>query len=291
MAMIPIEDWRSRGCTVATPDGGVFAVEVGTRQKGVPSVLVLHGFPTCSWDFARMIERIAYRQHVVAFDFIGFGLSEKPREHGYSIFEHADTAVIVARTFRLSRVHLLAHDMGTSVATELCARRERGLLPLEMASLVLMNGSVHIELAHLTLGQHALRSPLGSIFAKLNTRATFKAQMRQIFARTPADAELDVMWDLVQREDGASRLPQAIRYVEERTRFRRRWIGALERLDVPTLLAWGKLDPVAVFAIAEQLAREIPGSELCAFDDLGHYPQVEDAPRVATTLMKFWDRH
>jgi pimeloyl-ACP methyl ester carboxylesterase len=179
--------------------------------------------------------------------------------------------------------------MGTSVATELLARRERRLLPLEIESYVLMNGSVHIEMAHLTIGQQLLKSPLGAVFARLNSRATFKAQMRRVFAKPPADSELDGMWELVEREDGAARLPALIGYTEERARFRRRWVGALERCRLPALIAWGRRDPVAVMAIAEQLAREIPGAKLETWDELGHYPQVEDPERVAATVTAFWD--
>ena len=288
--MISIESWRARGRVVETPDGKVWANEAGTRRPDKPSIVILHGFPTSSWDFAAAVERIAEVRHVVVFDFLGFGFSDKPVEHGYSLFEHADTVELVLRELAIANVHLLAHDMGTSVATEICARRERGLLATDLASLALMNGSVHIELAHLTIGQELLRSPLGPLFARLNTRMTFKAQMRRIFGRPAKDAELDAMWDLVARENGAARLPQIVRYLEERTRFRRRWIGALERFDRPALVAWGRRDPVAVFAIAEQLAREIPSAELISWDDLGHYPQVEDPVRVASTLSKFWDR-
>ena len=288
--MIPIESWRARGRMIDTKDGRVWGMEAGLRREGEPSVLVLHGFPTSSWDFAPTIERIAEHRHVVAFDFLGFGLSDKPVEHGYSLFEHAEAAELVARAFRIEHAHLFAHDMGTSVATELCARRERGRESFGLASLVLMNGSVHIEMAHLTLGQQILRSPLGTVFARLSTRRTFKPQIRRIFARPVAEAELDAMWDLIAREDGVSRLPQTIRYIEERSRFRRRFIGALERFDLPALVAWGKRDPVAVFPIAEQLAREIPGAQLVAWDDLGHYPQVEDSARVASTVLAFWSK-
>ena len=78
--------------------------------------------------------------------------------------------------------------MGTSVATELLARRERRALPLELQSVTLMNGSVHVELAHLTLGQKLLRSPLGDVFARLNSRVTFEAQLRRTFGREPDEA-------------------------------------------------------------------------------------------------------
>jgi pimeloyl-ACP methyl ester carboxylesterase len=124
----------------------------------------------------------------------------------------------------------------------------------------------------------------------LNTKATFQAQMKRVFARPPAQAELDAMWALVAREDGMAVMPSLIRYTEERARFRRRWIGALERFDLPALVAWGARDPVAVMPIADALAREIPRCERVTWDDLGHYPQVEDPERVASVVASFWER-
>ncbi len=286
--MVSIATWRQRGTTVDTPDGRVFAIEAG--QGDATPVLLLHGFPTSSWDFASVFNRLATGRRVVAFDFIGFGLSEKPEAFGYSLFEQADVATLVARATKLRRVHLVAHDMGTSVATELLARRERGLLPFEMASLTLMNGSVHIEMASLTVGQRLLKSPLGDLFARLNSRVTFKVQIKRVFAKPPPEADLDTMWDLLSREDGALRLPQIIGYTAERARFARRWVGALERLDMPALVAWGEQDPVAVLEIGRALAREIPGATLLTWPELGHYPQVEDPGKVATALEAFLPR-
>ncbi len=286
--MQTIEDWRARGRTIETRDGRVWAMEAGSGAG--PTVLVLHGFPTSSWDFAEALPFVSGERRVVLFDFLGYGWSDKPPEHAYSLFEQADVAIAVARAFGVERAHVWAHDMGTSVLTELLARRERGLLPLSIESVALMNGSVFIEMSHLTVGQRLLRTPLGPAFAALNNKRTFQAQMRRVFARKPTSAELDGMWALLAREDGARRLPQLIRYVDERWRFARRWNGALERLDVPALVAWGKRDPVAVFAIGERLAKTIPGAELVAFEELGHYPQVEDPARVAGAVKAFWGR-
>jgi len=287
--MTNVETWRERGRFIDVPEGRVFVVETGNATEPTP-LLVLHGFPTSSWDFADTIDVLAKTRRVVTFDFLGFGWSDKPSEFGYSLFEHTDVAQAVLRACGIERTHVLAHDMGTSVATEMCARRERGLLPFELASLTLMNGSVHVEMAHLTFGQQLLRSPLGPLFAKLNSRATFMAQMRRIFAHPPSEHDLEGMWELLIRDHGVDRLPKTIRYIEERRRFARRWIGALERLDVPTLIAWGMRDPVAVPAIAHQLAREIPGARFETWDDLGHYPQVEDPARVARTVDAFLTR-
>jgi pimeloyl-ACP methyl ester carboxylesterase len=283
-----VEAWERRGRRIDTPDGRVFVVEAGGFSDRTP-VLLLHGFPTSSWDFAPLVDRLASSRRVVTFDFLGFGLSDKPAAYGYSLFEQADVAIRVARELGLERLHLLAHDMGTSVATELLARAERGLLPIALASFVLMNGSVHIELAHLTPGQRLLRSPLGPTFSRLSTRATFQAQIRRVFAKRPSAEELDAMWTLLARDDGTKRLASIIRYLEERARHRSRWIGALERTRVPALVAWGARDPVAVIAIADRLAAEIPAARRETWDELGHYPQVEDPDRVARTVASFFE--
>jgi pimeloyl-ACP methyl ester carboxylesterase len=152
-----------------------------------------------------------------------------------------------------------------------------------------MNGSVHVELAHLTLGQRILRTPLGPFFARLNNRRSFGVQIKQVCAKKPSEQEIDAMWELVARDRGAERLPQLIQYVGERYRFHDRWIGPLTRLDVPTQILWGEQDPVAVLAIAKTLAAEIPGARLKTLPELGHWPQVEDPERIATALESFWD--
>jgi|HubBroStandDraft_6_1064221.scaffolds.fasta_scaffold980480_1 pimeloyl-ACP methyl ester carboxylesterase len=112
--------------------------------------------------------------------------------------------------------------------------------------------------------------------------------MRRTFAKQPAPETLDAMWQLLSREGGGERMAQTIAYIEERWRYERRWIGALERCEVPALVGWGKRDPVAVVAIVEQLAREIPGARKEIWEDLGHWPQVEDAERVVRTVEGFW---
>lgn len=286
MSSPTIDAWRARGRFIATPDGEVFVVRLGGGD-GIP-VLVLHGFPTSSWDFAACVASLASERPVVLFDFLGFGLSDKPVRYAYSLLEQADVALAVARAEGITRAHVWAHDMGTSVATELVARRERIGLPFELVSLTLMNGSVHIELAHLTPGQKVLRTKAGPLFARLMNATAFRVQMRRLFPRPPSDAELDAMWALLARADGALRLPAISGYLTERTRFEGRWIGALTRLDAPTLVAWGRRDPVAVDAIARRLAEEIPGAHLRWWDELGHYPQVEDPARVADTVGAFW---
>ena len=85
-------------------------------------MIVLHGFPTSSHDFSAAFAATPNRRFVT-LDFLGYGLSDKPASYGYSLFQQADLVLAVAKHFGVTRAHVWAHDMGTSVATELCARR------------------------------------------------------------------------------------------------------------------------------------------------------------------------
>ncbi len=280
--------WRERGRTEQVDGRGVFVVDCGPRDA--EPLLILHGFPSSSNDFHRVIDRLAERHRVVLHDHLGFGLSEKPASYSYSLHEQADVALGVWRQLGIDRGHLLGHDYGTSIATELLARRERRLLPLDVRSLTLANGSVLIELARLRLSQRIARSPLlGPAFGRLVPGAYFKRVVRRLWGdpSRAIDADLDAMWEGILHAEGRLRMHALSRYIGERYRFRERWVGALERFDRPALVLWARRDPVAVAAIGEGLADAIPGARLEWLDDLGHYPMLEDPDAWTGRLLAF----
>ena len=285
-----LEAWQRRGELRR-----VFGHQVFTLTHGdgpADPLLVLHGFPSSSLDFHLAIDELAAGRRVILHDHLGFGLSDKPPAYSYSLLEQAEVALELWRSLGVTRGHLLAHDYGTSVATEILARRERGLSPVEISGLTLCNGSVHIELAQLTPSQRLLRNHVaGPLFARLARPSVFKAQLRRILGRPDAvsDEELDAMWAGIERAGGRRRLPAIASYMDERTRFRDRWIAPLGRLDIPAHVLWGRRDPVAVPAIAERLAAEIPGATLTWLDDLGHYPMLEAPARWARAARAFAD--
>lgn len=289
MSSPALQAWRARGRLVRVFDHDIFLVDEPARAPAPATALVfLHGYPSSSLDLRSALPLLAAQRRVVAHDHLGFGLSQRPDAYAYTLIDQAEHALGLWRALGIERAHLVAHDYGTSVATELIARRERGLLPIELASLTLCNGSMHIELAHLKLTQKLLKHhTLGPLLARLTSKRLFISQLRSILA-DPASVtqdELELHWELLLHGDGRKHLPAVSRYHEDRWRFWHRWIGALTRLDLPTHILWGRRDPVAVPAIAEQLAREIPGARLTWLDELGHYPMLENPSRWATALL------
>jgi pimeloyl-ACP methyl ester carboxylesterase len=281
-----VRAWRDRGRFLPIAGHSVFVIDAGPREAG-RALLLLHGFPTSSHDFHRVLPALSAEQRVILLDLPGFGLSDKPLDYSYSLLEQAEIVAMLLRHLSVHRCQIVAHDMGTSVACELLARRERGLLPFEIESLVLMNGSVHIELAELTPSQRLLRTSLAPLLVKAGSRRLFGLQIRRIVGRPLSAGELDDMWCQLEHKDGTRRLPQIIRYIDERKRFWHRWVGALTRLELPTLVLWGPNDSVAVLAIAERLAQEIRSARFETLDGLGHYPQLEDPNRTAASLLAF----
>ncbi len=283
-----LASWRKRGLHLRVQGESVFVVDTGSREA--PCLLFLHGFPSSSLDFHRVLEAFSERYRVVVHDHLGFGLSAKPAGYSYSLMEQADVALNVWRQLGIRKGHLVAHDYGTSIATELLARRQRGLLPIELDSVTLSNGSVLLELARLRLSQRLTRSPLiGPLFARLVRRSMILRVLRGLWGDPErADpADLEAMWLGMVAGDGRKRLTQVSRYLGERIRFRDRWFGALKALDLPALILWGDEDPVAVPAIAEHLERAIPGAELCWLPGVGHYPMLEAPEEWSTALLSF----
>jgi pimeloyl-ACP methyl ester carboxylesterase len=286
-----LSEWRARGQFLRLLGRTVFAVDTGPRDA--PPLLLLHGFPTSSFDFHLTLGRLSKQHRVIVHDHLGFGFSDKPEEFSYSLLEQADVAIMVWQKLGVTRGHILAHDYGTSVATELCARRERGLLPVDVLSLTLTNGSVHRELAHLQPSQKILlHKSWGPVFARLANKLVFRLQIRRILGDSGAvsDDELDAMWAGIRHDDGHLRLPEISAYLDERIRFRERWIGALTRFDRPAHVLWGHKDPIAVPLIAETLTAEIPTAKLTWLKDLGHYPMLERPAEWADAAAGFLER-
>ena len=120
-------------------------------------LLVIHGFPSSSFDFHHVVDALAEHRRVLLFDMIGYGLSAKP-DRAYTIDLQADVAQAFVADAGVSTLALLTHDLGDTVGGELLARQAEGRWPVEITRRVLTNGSIYIEMAHLSAGQQLLLS-------------------------------------------------------------------------------------------------------------------------------------
>lgn len=283
------DDWRNRGAYHTVNGHSLFTVDTGGGEApDKPALVLLHGYPTSSHDYYRVVDDLAAQYRVVVHDHLGFGLSDKPRRYSYSLIEQTDIALLLWQRLGVRAAHVVAHDYGTSVATELLARWNRGFRPVQLESITLCNGSVHIELAKLRVIQKLLRShTVGPLVARLSTQRIFNRNMRQLWhdPKTLPQADLDTMWELLTRENGRAVLHNITQYLRDRVLFWHRWVGALQQSQLPLNFLWGAEDPVVGADVAKVHQAEAPGSRLTVLDRVGHYPMLEAPDRWVEGLL------
>ncbi|HEX2085780.1 MAG TPA: alpha/beta hydrolase [Solirubrobacteraceae bacterium] len=277
-------EWWAGGSRLDGPGGH----RVFVRTAGPPDgtwTTFLHGFPTSSLDWAGMFDRLRDERRLLALDFLGFGDSDKPKPHRYSLLEQADAVEAAWKHLGIERTALVAHDYGVSVAQELLARRDDRDLPVELTSVAFLNGgmipSLHRPLAIQSLLAHPVAGP---VLTRLTTERTFTGGLRRVIARPLADAELHEHWIAFTNRGGRDLAHPLLAYIAERRRYVARWEGAIARADVPLRFVWGPLDPVSGAHMLAELRLRRPDAAVADLAGVGHYPQLEEPDAVAREL-------
>ncbi|WP_454564876.1 alpha/beta fold hydrolase [Pseudomonas sp. AIG] len=287
LAEIPLCVWRKRSQTF------VFRgqpIRYWTAGQGEP-LLLIHGFPTASWDWHYLWQPLAQRYRVIACDMLGFGDSAKPLNHTYSLLEQADLQQALLAHVQVEQpVHVLAHDYGDSVAQELLARHYED--KIEVASCVFLNGGLFPETHRPVLMQKLLLSPLGWMIGRAFTRDALVKSFRQIFGpqTRPSESELDDFWSLVDSNRGPRIMHKLISYIPERRVQRDRWVMAMQRGEIPLRVIDGEVDPISGAHMVERYRELIPDADTVLLPGIGHYPQTEAPVQVLKHYLAFRER-
>lgn len=284
-----LSDWKAAGHYFTYKQQQVFVNECGSGE----TLLLIHGFPTASWDWNRLWPHLSQGYHVLAADFLGFGFSDKPRNYPYSIHDQADLLEALLREKGIARVQIISHDYGDTVAQELLARfqereqkRETGV---EIKSLCLLNGGLFPEVHRPLLVQKILMSPLGFLVGRLFNRGKLGKNFKNIFGPNtqPTEAELDDFWTLVSGNGGRYVFHLLIRYMAERVQHRERWVGALQDANISLCFINGVADPISGQHMVDRYWELIPNPQIVELKDIGHFPLIEAPEAVLKHYLKF----
>ncbi|MGB4075345.1 alpha/beta fold hydrolase [Pseudomonas sp.] len=286
---IALEAWRGLGQSFNFNGHAVRYWTAG--DPAAEPLLLIHGFPTASWDWHYLWQPLAQKYRVIACDMLGFGYSAKPRGHAYSLLEQADLQQALLEHLAIQGpLHVLAHDYGDSVAQELLARHHEGRI--QLASCVFLNGGLFPETHHPVLVQKLLLSPIGSLIGRLFSRKKLAASFAQVFGphTQPSARELDDFWSLIAANNGPAVMHRLIRYILDRRVNRDRWVAAMQSTAVPLRVIDGARDPISGAHMVARYRELIANADTVLLEQIGHYPQTEAPAEVLAHYLQFRER-
>ena len=260
----------------------VFWRTFGDRSR--PALVILHGFPNSSLDFAELVPLLEKDYFVAVMDFPGFGFSDKPQD-GYSYMLEDDSRLadyFVREVLGLTRFNLYTHDRGVSVGLAFLGHYlENERRPYEILYHFLSNSGMFLPLANLAPGQTALLDPVKgpALIALMRARA-------RVTTGSPhqvGDADIQAF------NDGTGARLYVGKYLLERAANEGRWLASLPKSPVPTALLWGLTDTVNPPRIANHVwsaylnDRQVQSSYWW-LPGAGHYPQRDQPEAVAEVV-------
>jgi pimeloyl-ACP methyl ester carboxylesterase len=283
------DEWRNAGYFAKLSGRSIFYRDT---QESKPCLVLLHGFPTSSWDWNPMWEDLKPHFRLIAPDFLGYGFSDRPKRHNYRIAEQAELTVQLLKSLKITQCHVLSHDYGDTVAQELLARqRDKPHATLRIDSVCFLNGGLFPETHRPRPIQKLLLTPIGPILSRLYTRRQFGRSFSAVFgARTqPEESELDDYWKIVSNNGGKLVLHRLLQYIPERVANRRRWVDAVTESAIPLRVICGLSDPVSGAHMLIRYRELVPCPDIVELPGIGHYPQTEAPESVLSAFLQFHD--
>jgi len=270
----------------------LFYREAGDPSK--PTIVLLHGFPSSSYQFHDLIPLLAVRFHVIAPDYPGMGYSEAPDPT--VLRPSFDDVATVIDAFIAQRVPgplvLYLHDIGGPIGMRIAKAHPEGI-----AGLIFQNFTISVE------GWNPERlkvyERLGGLETpeKLAETEQFATVERDMFLHTKGARQPDALnpdnWaiDAYAFSIAANRVFMSRLFMNLTTniQYYPEWTAYLKDRKPKTLIVWGRNDPLIVPAAAEFVKQVLPAAELRYYDG-GHFVLDEYVEAIADAIIETFSR-
>ncbi|MFE2167723.1 alpha/beta fold hydrolase [Streptomyces sp. NPDC059447] len=270
----------------------VDGVRVAYRESGPadgPVLLLLHGFPTASHQFTRLMDALGDTPwRLIAPDHPGFGRTETPDDFTYTFDRLADTLENFTDALGLDRYALYVFDFGAPIGLRLATRR-----PDRVTGLIVQNGNAYEEgMSDMAREFTALRrdvpgneEQVRGLFTLDGTRFQYEAGVADTSLISPDSWTLDAHYlGLPGRADAQADL--AFDYASNLRRYPE-WQAWLRSSGVPVLVVWGAGDPFFTPAGAKAYLRDAPNAAVHVFDGAGHFALETHLAAIAPLISTF----
>ena len=259
-----------------------------TSRASGPPIILMHGFPDSSHLYDRIAPLLAKERRVMAFDFLGWGNSDKPADHVYDVASLRRDLEVLIDHFGARKAVLVVHDASGQPGIDYALDN-----PGRLAELVLLNtyygpsdklvappaidrfSTPGLARDFLVFGaersdgrwQSGLMDQVGQFFADEAARDTYLPVFaHQALEIRPAFFGLN-------------------RILRHEIALREGRLDALRRLTVPTKIIFGAEDPFLNAEVAREFHEMLPNSELHLVAGGGHYVQLDRPDAVAALIL------
>src|SRR3954452_10415446 len=259
-----------------------------TAGSGGPVILLIHGITGSAKQWDDVIPMLAEHYTVVAPDLLGHGESAKPRGD-YSLGAYAASVrdLLVALGHR--RATVVGQSLGGGIAMQFAYEYPPFAERLVLVSSGGIGREVHPLLRAASLPGSEIVFPLLASSRVLGLGAAIGSVVRKLGLRAGPDlAEMARGYASLGAAEARQAFIHTIRAVIDPGGQR---VSATDRLYLtklmPSLIMWGSRDPLIPSWHADTAHAVMPGSRIEIFDDVGHFPQLQEPVRFAHTLIDF----
>jgi pimeloyl-ACP methyl ester carboxylesterase len=259
------------------------------------AVLLIHGYPTSSFDFSRLVKQLNRDSYVCTLDTPGYGYSDKPKNgYHYSIFDDARLVDhFIREVAAFKDLTLVTHDKGDSVGLALLQiYQSYPEKPYTINHHILTNGNVYLPLAQLSILQKMLSNHyVGPVVSFLMDGSQLaKGLARAVYTPALTVGETDELASIFNYQNGIKVEHDIIQYLNERKVNEVTWLETLRHSDIPTTLIWGEKDHIAPTAVPDYVwANYLRGRASAAgywrIPCANHYLQF-DQPELLAALIR-----
>jgi pimeloyl-ACP methyl ester carboxylesterase len=247
-------------------------------------ILCLHGMGGSTFSWRHFIAPFSRNHKLILVDFKGCGKSPKPRDRHYSIHDHANSIYRIILEEDLTNLTLVGNSLGGAVALILAMSLSEES-PARLAKLILIDSGgdkrlpAHLKLIRSFLGAPIVQLSPAKLAAKIVLRYCYydksKPTRQQVSAYSAPLADAEGRYAFLQTARQC--VPEDADELA----------AGLSKIDVPTLIIWGRQDAVIPIEVGEILHQAIPNSALEIIEQCGHIPQEEKPEETIALISKF----
>lgn len=254
----------------------------GPRTDSVPIVLV-HGTSASLHTWNGWATSLRGTRRVIRFDLAGFGLTGPSSDQDYSLSAFTRQTLTLLDSLGVSRFAIVGNSLGGEVAWHVAAAA-----PERVAALILIDAVGYpIVSQKVPIGFRMARTRgLGWLTTRILPRSVIASSVRNVYGDPSlvTDSLITRYYELTLREGNRAALQRRLAQSRDGADS-----ATIATLRVPTLIMWGGRDGLIPPDHAGRFARDIAGSRIELFPELGHVPHEEDPTRTVAAARAFLD--